>query len=106
MGSKTAIGGRYTSSDPLFGPLQSWRVRALPCARERWGFAMVVKFRTPSGSEPDTDGLLKWMRRYNIPITRENYLKLAYKGAYMGTPPVGLTLEEEEEELPPELRRK
>ena len=63
---------------------------------------MVVKFRTPGGSEPDTDGLLKWMRRYNIPITRENYLKLAY----MGEPMVGLTLEEEEEELPPELRRK
>jgi hypothetical protein len=44
------------------------------------------------------------MRRYNSPITRENYLKLA-KLAYMGKPPVELTLEEEEE-LPPELRRK
>jgi hypothetical protein len=68
------------------------------------GVAMVVKFRTPGGSEPDIDGLLKWMRRYNIPITRENYLKLA-KLAYMGKPPVGWTLEEEEE-LPPELQRK
>jgi hypothetical protein len=65
---------------------------------------MVVKFRTPSGSEPDTDGLLKWMRRCNIPITRENYLHLAYTGPYRVKPPVGLTLEEEEELLPPELR--
>jgi hypothetical protein len=65
---------------------------------------MVVKLRTPGGSEPDTDGLLKWMRRYNIPITRENYLHLAYMGAYRVKPSVGLTLEEEEELLPPELR--
>jgi hypothetical protein len=62
---------------------------------------MVVKFRTPGRSEADTNGLLKWMRRHNIPITRENYLNLAY----MGKPPAGLTLEEEEE-LPLELRRK
>jgi hypothetical protein len=61
-------------------------------------------FRTPGGSEPDTDGLLKLMRRYNIPITRENYLHLAYMGTY-SKPPVGLTLEDEEK-LPPELRRK
>src|SRR5262249_2200273 len=100
MGSKTAIGGRYPSPYPLFCPLPNWRVRALPCACERLGASM-VKFRTPGGSESDTDGLLKWMRRYNIPITRENYLNLAY----MGKPPVGLTLQEEEE-LPPELRRK
>jgi hypothetical protein len=50
---------------------------------------MVVKFRTPGGSEPNTDGLLKWMRRYNIPITRD------YMGPYRVKPPVGLTLEEE-----------
>jgi hypothetical protein len=65
---------------------------------------MVVKFETPGGSETDTDGLLKWMRRYNIPITRENYLRLAYMGPYTVKPPVGLTFEEEEELLPPELR--
>jgi hypothetical protein len=47
------------------------------------------------------DGLLKLMRGFNIPITREDYLNLAY----MGEPPAALT-PEQEEELPPELRRK
>ena len=47
------------------------------------------------------DGLLKLMRHFNIPITREDYLNLAY----MGEPPAALT-PEQEEELPPELRRK
>lgn len=87
---------------------------------------MVVKFRTPGGSElhgppytkaedgrrepksptlarsseTDTNGLLKWMRRHNVLITRENYLNLAY----MGKPPARLTLEEEEG-LPPEVRK-
>ena len=33
------------------------------------------------------DGLLKLMRRFNIPITRESYLELAY----MGEPPAELS---------------
>jgi hypothetical protein len=34
--------------------------------------SMVVKFKIPGGSETDTDGLLKLMRHYSIPITRGN----------------------------------
>jgi hypothetical protein len=42
------------------------------------------------------------MSRHNVPITRENYLNLARIGS---KPPAELTLEDEEK-LPPELRRK
>jgi hypothetical protein len=38
------------------------------------------------------DGLLKLMRHAGIPITREDYLNLAY----MGEPPAALTPEQEE----------
>ena len=48
----------------------------------------------------ESDGLLKLMRRFNIPITRESYLNLAY----MGEPPTELSAEEEQN-LPPEVRK-
>ena len=47
----------------------------------------------------DCDGLLKLMRRFNIPITRENYLDLAYRGEV----PAELSADEEAN-LPPMLR--
>jgi hypothetical protein len=47
----------------------------------------------------DIEDLFKLMRRHNIPITRENYLELAY----LGKPPAKLS-EEEEASLPPEIR--
>jgi hypothetical protein len=46
------------------------------------------------------DGLIDLMRRYNIPITREKYLELAY----LGDPPMELSAEEEAN-LPAILRR-
>ena len=52
----------------------------------------------PRGYE--NDGLLKLMRRFNIPITRESYLNLAF----MGEPPAELSAEEEQN-LPPEVRK-
>jgi hypothetical protein len=45
------------------------------------------------------DGLIDLMRHHNIPITRENYLELAY----MGEVPEELSAEEEAN-LPPELQ--
>jgi hypothetical protein len=48
----------------------------------------------------ESDGLLKLMRRFNIPITRENYRELAY----MGEVPAELSAEEEAN-LPPMLRK-
>ena len=53
-------------------------------------------------SEPQrgtTDAVLSLLRRYHLPLTRENYLNLAY----MGEPPAHLS-QEEEEGLPPEIR--
>jgi len=46
------------------------------------------------------DGIMDMLRSYNIPVTRENYLNLAY----MGERPVELSAEEEAN-LPPMLRR-
>jgi hypothetical protein len=51
-----------------------------------------------SGAE--SDGLLKLMRSFNIRITRENYLDLAY----MGDVPAELSAEQEAD-LPPEVRK-
>lgn len=48
-----------------------------------------------------TSGLVNLMRRFNIPVTRQSYLELAY----MGQPPEELSAEEEAE-FPPELQRK
>jgi len=42
---------------------------------------MARKFSSGNGGE--NDGLLDLMRHYNIPITRDGYLELAY----MGEPP-------------------
>lgn len=44
--------------------------------------------------------VLEYMKKHNIPLTRENYLEVAY----MGTPPVELDAEEEMA-LPPELQK-
>jgi hypothetical protein len=44
--------------------------------------------------------ILHFMHQHNIPLTRENYLDVAY----MGTPPEHLDAEEEAE-LPPQFRR-
>lgn len=57
------------------------------------------------GSTPqvgnDYNPVVEAMKKYNIPITRENYLDLAY----MGEPPKELTAEQELE-LPESLRVK
>ena len=45
--------------------------------------------------------VFRLMRKYGIPITRERYLYLNY----MGRPPKQLDAEQEEE-LPPQLRRR
>jgi hypothetical protein len=39
------------------------------------------------------DSILKFMNEHKIPLTRENYLEIAY----MGTPPTELDAEEEAE---------
>jgi hypothetical protein len=49
----------------------------------------------------DIEDLFKLMRRHNIPITRENYLELAYPGE-----PTAKLSEEEEAYLPPEIRNR
>ena len=57
----------------------------------------------PAKSDHQTgsgDGLIDLMRHYGIPITRENYLDLAY----MGELPKELSAEEEAN-LPPEVRK-
>ena len=46
------------------------------------------------------DPLVSLMKRFNIPITRENYLNLAY----MGEVPEELGAEQEAD-LPPEIQR-
>jgi hypothetical protein len=50
----------------------------------------------------DEDGILGLMKRYNIPLTRENYLELAYLGDAEGK----VLSWEEEANLPPQFRRK
>jgi hypothetical protein len=52
----------------------------------------------PHGSD---DPLIKLMRRFNIPVTREDYLNLAY----MGEVPSPLSAEQEAD-LPPEVCRR
>jgi hypothetical protein len=47
------------------------------------------------------DGVLALLKRHGIPVTRENYLHLAY----MGQPPEEWTAEHEAE-LPMELQRR
>jgi hypothetical protein len=46
------------------------------------------------------DGVLALMRRYKMPMTRENYIQLAF----MGEPPAEWT-PEHEADLPPQFRR-
>jgi hypothetical protein len=46
-----------------------------------------------------TDHVVELMRRYNVPLTRANYVELAYAGE----PPEPWT-STEEDELPPEIR--
>ncbi len=53
-----------------------------------------------NGSNDDDDPLVRVMKRYNIPITRENYLDLAY----MGEAPEQLGAEQEAD-LPPSLQK-
>ena len=48
-----------------------------------------------------TDAILDLMKRRNIPLTRENYLDIAY----FGNPPQELDAEAEAE-FPPEFRKK
>jgi hypothetical protein len=55
---------------------------------------------TPTGAARPGNPVLALMRRFNIPVTPENYLNLAY----MGRPPAILSAEEELQ-LPPELRQ-
>lgn len=49
----------------------------------------------PSGSEPDY--VLQLLQKFNLPLTRENYLGLAY--------PEGVPPELDESSLPPEIRQ-
>lgn len=46
------------------------------------------------------DPVLEWMKANDVPLTRENYLNLAY----MGDPPEELSAEEESE-LPTQFQR-
>jgi len=46
------------------------------------------------------DGVLRFMKEHNIPLTRENYLDVAY----LGNPPGELSAEEEAE-LPEEFQQ-
>jgi hypothetical protein len=55
--------------------------------------------RLTGTSSEESRPLLDWMRRHDIPITRENYLKLAYPEGL----PTPWTIEHERE-LPPELQ--
>ena len=48
-----------------------------------------------SGSEPDY--VLDLLKQFNLPLTRENYLGLAY--------PEGVPQDLEESSLPPEIRQ-
>lgn len=50
----------------------------------------------PSGSEPDY--VLELLQKFRLPVTRENYLGLAY--------PEGLPDDLDETTLPPEIRNK
>jgi hypothetical protein len=55
--------------------------------------------RTRTGSHPDP--LVNWLRKNGFPVTRENYLEMAYP---TGLPePWGAELEAQ---LPPELRHR
>jgi hypothetical protein len=49
----------------------------------------------PSGSEQDY--VLELLKKFNLPVTRENYLGLAY--------PDGVPPELDESSLPPEIRQ-
>ncbi len=49
----------------------------------------------PSGSEPDY--VLDLLKQFNLPLTRENYLGLAY--------PEGVPQDLEESSLPPGIRQ-
>lgn len=49
----------------------------------------------PSGSEPDY--VLELLQKFNLPVTRENYLGLAY--------PDGVPQELEETSLPEQIRK-
>lgn len=49
----------------------------------------------PSGSEPDY--VLELLKKFNLPVTRENYLGLAY--------PDGVPPELEETSLPEQIRK-
>jgi hypothetical protein len=49
----------------------------------------------PSGSEPDY--VLELLQKFNLPVTRENYLGLAY--------PDGVPPELEETSLPEQIRK-
>ncbi len=48
-----------------------------------------------------TDCVLDYMKKHDVPMTRENYLELAY----LGNPPSSLSAEEESE-LPEEFQTK
>lgn len=54
-----------------------------------------VESTLPSGSEPDY--ALNLLKQFNLPVTRENYLGLAY--------PEGVPQDLEESSLPPEIRQ-
>lgn len=49
----------------------------------------------PSGSDPDY--VLGLLKKFNLPVTRENYLGLAY--------PEGAPADLDESSLPPEIRQ-
>lgn len=53
-----------------------------------------------SNTETNDDPLVAFLKRHNIPVTRENYIDLAF----LGDPPDPWT-EEDEAELPEEFRR-
>ena len=56
---------------------------------------MPVELTPLNGKEPDY--VLELLQEFNLPITRENYLGLAF--------PEGVPLELEESSLPPEIRQ-
>lgn len=60
-----------------------------------------MREQVESRPQPGNDGVLKLMKRLNLPMTREQYLELAYMGQDIPDPlPIELELN-----LPPQFQK-
>src|SRR5262249_8125569 len=74
----------------------------LPASGRPWPAPKLLQNSEDSGLEKAgalVDGILAFMKQHDIPLTRENYLDVAY----LGNPPEELSAEEEAE-LPEEFQ--